>query len=103
MLVKRAASRTYYPGVWDMPGGHSQEGETPEQTLVRELGEELGIVPRTTEGLPFHAYCVTKWSGTPSNLQPEEHSEVAWVRLSDVDELELASPAIPVLLKSLRE
>ena len=35
LLVKRAASRAFYPGVWDFPGGHSEDGEAPEQTLLR--------------------------------------------------------------------
>ena len=45
LLVKRAASKAFYPGVWDFPGGLSEDGDAPEQTLVRELAEELGVVP----------------------------------------------------------
>ncbi len=32
-----------FPGHWDLIGGHVEEGETPEQALVREVKEELGI------------------------------------------------------------
>lgn len=32
-----------YPGHWDLIGGHLEEGETPEQALVREVMEEIGI------------------------------------------------------------
>ncbi len=111
LLVKRAASRAFYPGVWDFPGGHSEDGEMPEQTLVRELAEELGVVPvkyrelpihpLNAEGLLLHSYYVTQWTGTPSNLQEHEHSEIAWVRLTEVDKLELASPYIPELLQAI--
>ena len=115
LLVKRATSRAFYPGVWDIAGGHSEDGETAEQTLVRELGEELGIVPigyrrlaifpvlggSPVEKLPLHVYCVTHWSGTPSNLQSHEHSEIAWVPLTEVDKLEMASPDVRALLKSI--
>ena len=87
LLVKRAPSRAWYPGVWDFPGGHSEDGEEPEETLLRELAEELGVVPTEyrelpsylleAEGVLVHGYCVTQWSGKPSNLQEHEHSEIA--------------------------
>jgi len=44
-LAKRAACHHSYPGVWDLPGGHCEPGESQEQTLTRELQEELGITP----------------------------------------------------------
>jgi 8-oxo-dGTP diphosphatase len=30
-----------YPNMWDLPGGHLEEGETPEQAIRREMKEEL--------------------------------------------------------------
>jgi 8-oxo-dGTP diphosphatase len=32
-----------FPNHWDLIGGHIEEGETPEQALVREVKEELDI------------------------------------------------------------
>jgi 8-oxo-dGTP diphosphatase len=32
-----------FPGYWDLIGGHVEEGETPEEALVREVKEEINI------------------------------------------------------------
>ncbi|MGD0337627.1 MAG: NUDIX hydrolase [Bacteroidota bacterium] len=32
-----------YPNMWDLPGGHVEEGENPEQTIRREMNEELEL------------------------------------------------------------
>ena len=43
-LQKRPEWKDIQPGKWDTSvGGHIDYGETPEQALVREVGEELGI------------------------------------------------------------
>ena len=44
LLGRRSAEREFYPDVWDMFGGHMEPGEGHEQTLVRELEEELGML-----------------------------------------------------------
>jgi len=30
-----------YPGMWDLPGGHVEPGETPDECIIREMKEEL--------------------------------------------------------------
>ena len=32
-----------YANMWDLPGGHVEDGETPEECIVREMREELGV------------------------------------------------------------
>lgn len=39
---RRTANRRLFPGIWDIVGGHLEQGETPEQALAREVEEETG-------------------------------------------------------------
>jgi 8-oxo-dGTP diphosphatase len=113
LLGKRAPTRTSYPNVWDVFGGHIEAGEQPHQTLVRELQEELDITPTKWTFLetivasipeqsgvqPYplylHLYLVTAWVGTPINQQLHEHASIEWFSLEQAMQLDLAHPAYP--------
>ncbi len=78
-------------GLWEFPGGKIEAGERPEETLIRELKEELGIVVRepclapltfASHAYPdFHLlmplYVCRRWEGIPA---PQEGQRLAWVR-----------------------
>ena len=97
LLGKRSAGRDFYPDVWDLPGGHRKDSETPEETLVRELKDELGITPiefkhiallhepkNSTYGeYDYRILLVTDWLGNATNLTPDEHSEIGWFAPAD--------------------
>jgi 8-oxo-dGTP diphosphatase len=115
LLGLRSSTRKFYPNVWDLFGGHVEPGELQHKTLVRELQEELGITPTEwtyeetieaslleVEGVPsdqlyLHLYLVTAWSGTPVNLQPQEHDSIGWFSLDQAVQLNLAHPSYPRL------
>ena len=115
LLGKRAADRSLAPDVWDLPGGHCEPGETPAQTLVRELREEIGVtptawqqvhqlhgvVPGGDEKVVLHLYAVSAWTGTPRNRQPQEHAELVWFSLDGACRLALAHPDYPALFRRL--
>jgi 8-oxo-dGTP pyrophosphatase MutT (NUDIX family) len=42
LLMRRARSDSFAPGLWGFPGGHIRGDETPEQAVRRELQEEIG-------------------------------------------------------------
>src|SRR5215212_4962011 len=109
LLGQRSATREFYPDVWDVFGGHMEPGERQEQTLVRELREELGITPKKwnyletltkpSEQLTVHLYLVTAWTGTPFNRQLEEHSIIHWFSLAEAIQLSLADSSYPALFE----
>jgi 8-oxo-dGTP pyrophosphatase MutT (NUDIX family) len=92
LLVHRRADKRAYPGVWDLPGGLVEEGESEQDALARELHEELGVriapeavshLCRWTDGslgepALLSAWIVRDWQGTPANLAPEEHDGIGW-------------------------
>ena len=43
LLLTQRSLKKSHPGEWEVPGGCSQEGETSEDTLIREVYEEIGI------------------------------------------------------------
>ena len=43
LIVKRNENDNLYPGVWEFPGGHLEDGETIKEGLKRELLEEIGF------------------------------------------------------------
>src|SRR5436190_8776587 len=45
LLVRRSPHRSTYPGFWSFPGGHVEPGESLAEALVREVREEVGVVP----------------------------------------------------------
>lgn len=104
LLCHRRPDRPWYPDVWDVPGGHLEEGEAPAEALVRELGEELGVVAAATAmssvavlrdgAVVLHLLRVRGWVGEPNNADPEEHDEVRWIGIDDLVRLKLAHPAL---------
>lgn len=100
LLCHRSPRRRWYPGVWDLPGGHVEPGEQPGAALARELREELGIDIATPSGPPLrevHAdtfdmriWLVESWTGSPVNAAPDEHDAVAWFTYDALAELSLA-------------
>jgi 8-oxo-dGTP diphosphatase len=108
LLCHRSASKEWYPSVWDFPGGHVDEGESPTASLVRELREELGVAIPEPNGeclarlrmsdADMRVWLISEWTGTPHNAAPEEHDEIAWFEQRDVVTLELAQESYPEII-----
>ena len=100
-------------GLWEFPGGKVDKGETPEQALIRELAEELGIEtkPECLAPLSFasHSYddfhllmplfVCRRWWGI---VRPMEQQNLKWVRAENLRDYPMPDADLP-LIPSLTE
>ena len=91
VLIAQRPEGKALAGLWEFPGGKIEPGERPEEALIRELREELGIDVNAACLAPFvftsHAYdsfhllmplyLLRRWSGT---VQRREHAALKWVK-----------------------
>ena len=98
VLIAQRPEGKHLAGLWEFPGGKLAPGERPEEALIRELREELGITvkPACLAPLTFasHAYedfhllmplyVCRRWEGF---VQPLEGQALKWVRPKDAARL----------------
>lgn len=114
LLGLRALHKRLAPGRWDLPGGHVEPGETPEQALWRELAEETGVEPPADpaaaarvaaefafDGVVLRLYTVHDWGGEPQPLG-DEHQRLQWFEPAQAAALpDLSHPRLAALLLRL--
>src|SRR5580658_8551962 len=115
VLIARRPKGKQFADLWEFPGGKIDAGERPEQALIRELAEELGVAVKQDCLAPltfashgyndFHLlmplYVCRRWEGFVS---AREGQALKWVRARELRDYPMPpadGPLIPPLIELL--
>ena len=107
LLAQRPPGK-HLAGSWEFPGGKVDAGERPEEALIRELNEELGIDTHSSCLAPatfashgyddFHlvmlVYLCRKWTGAPRGL---EGQDLRWARPPEMFAIDMPPADRPII------
>jgi 8-oxo-dGTP diphosphatase len=108
VLIAQRPEGKALAGLWEFPGGKLEPGERPEQTLIRELQEEIGITVKAACLAPltfashayddFHLlmplYVCRRWDG---EVIAREAQRLAWVRANKLRDYPMPPADIPLI------
>lgn len=117
LILKRSRKVGSYRGRWGVVSGHIEEGETEEETSLKELKEEIGLDPKLIEKLikstPFElsdAKLGIRWEITPFRAilktKPDikidwEHVKFLWITPSELSKFKTAPLLYQGYLKTI--
>jgi len=118
LVCKRSDSKQFLPGFYELPGGHLEAGESPQQALQREFVEELGV--KIDVLAPFHAFSYSSQTGDdieiaffarlangvePKAVKPvdvKDVSQVVWAKEQEIDYFKISPQELETMHKGFR-
>ena len=115
LIVQRQKNEDFYPNYWELPGGGAEKDETWEESLRRELREEIGVSEFSIHekyynfsyGNTFEEHYIAQVNKSPNIiLNPAEHSDFMWIKEeSELDGLLISDnlrESVSMALKKVR-
>lgn len=105
-MLQRGPDASHGANEWSIPGGWIDFGELPEQAIIRECFEEVGLsvanpyfidlVTNTHKEQGLHVVCLcyraSIINGVLTNMEPDKCGDVRWVHVGEIEEMELFAP-----------
>ena len=106
LLIVRRKPGGRHGGYWEFPGGKIDSGEAPEQSLIRELAEELGVTVRVgalvgecADGtIKLRGYLIHEWLGDVALV---DHVALRWCLPAELLEVALPQADMGLLRRAL--
>tara|TARA_B110000037_G_scaffold109516_1_gene126734 strand:- start:380 stop:802 length:423 start_codon:yes stop_codon:yes gene_type:complete len=113
ILIAQRPKEKHLSGLWEFPGGKVEKNESPENTLIRELKEELNVninqkcvAPLTFSEFDYKEfnlllllYVCRRWDGDPESM---ENNPIKWVKSNKLREYKMP-PADESLIYCLQD
>jgi len=111
VLAARRSEVMSMPLKWEFPGGKIKEQESPEECLVREVMEELGVQVTVGRALPQMSHAYADFSVTlypfictiaAGSLTLHEHKAIQWLKPAELLSLDWAAADLPIIREYLQ-
>src|SRR6478735_678469 len=112
LLIAKRHSKDPFGGKWEFPGGKIEPGETPQECLVREIKEELGVEVKIG---PFYddnvynskdqyVHLLFYWAEViKGEVIRIVHDDLKWITIDELASFDFAPADIPIVKRLMKE